>query len=105
MAKKFKKGDQVIVISGSNKGKTGKILSIIDSKVTVESVNIKTIHKKPTSSAPGQILKIEKPIHISNISHVEEERPVKIKFVIESGEGKNFAKKIRVSKKSGQKIG
>lgn len=105
MANKFKKGDQVIVISGSSKGRTGKITSISEDKVVVEGANIATVHKKPTQSSPGQILKIEKPIHISNISHVEDGKPVKVKFSIDSGEGKNFVRKNRVSKKSGKKIG
>ncbi len=104
MANKFKKNDQVIVISGSSKGKIGKIIALSDEKVTVEGVNIATVHKKPTSSAPGQIVKVEKPIHISNISHVEDGKAVKIKFVTESGEGKIFTRKGRVSKKTGKKI-
>ncbi|MBM5782510.1 MAG: 50S ribosomal protein L24 [Pelagibacterales bacterium] len=104
MANKFKKNDQVIVISGSSKGKIGKITAIIDNKVVVEGVNLATVHKKPTSSNPGQILKLEKPIHVSNISHVEDGKAVKIKFVTDSGEGKTFTRKNRVSKKSGKKI-
>lgn len=104
MANKFKKNDQVIVISGSDKGKTGRITAILDNKVVVEGVNLNTVHKKPTSSNPGQILKVEKPIHISNISHVEEGKAVKIKFVTDSGDGKSFTRKNRVSKKSGKKI-
>lgn len=104
MAHKFKKNDQVVVISGSSKGKIGKITSLSDVKVTVEGVNIATVHKKPTSTTPGQILRVEKPIHISNISHVEDGKAVKIKFVTESGEGKIFTRKSRVSKKSGKKI-
>lgn len=104
MANKFKKNDQVIVISGSDKGKTGRITAILDNKVVVEGVNLNTVHKKPTSSNPGQILKVEKPIHISNISHVEEGKAVKIKFVTDSGDGKFFTRKNRVSKKSGKKI-
>lgn len=102
---KFKKGDQVIVISGSSKKKIGKIIAIDGNKVTVEGVNIATMHKKPTSQAPGQIVKVEKPIHSSNISHVEDGKAVKIKFVVEAGEGKVFTRKNRVSKKSGKKIG
>ncbi len=105
MAEKFKKNDQVIVIAGSNKGKVGKILSLTSEKVVVEGVNLKTIHKKPTSSTPGQIIKAERPIHISNISHVENGKAVKIKFVVEAGEGKAFTRKNRVSRKSGKKIG
>ena len=104
MASKFKKNDQVIVISGSSKGKIGKIATILDNKVIVEGVNLATVHKKPTSSNPGQILKVEKPIHISNVSHVEDGKATKVKFVIDSGEGKDFTRKYRVSKKSGKKI-
>lgn len=104
MANKFKKNDQVIVLSGSSKGKSGKIISLSGDKVTVEGVNVATVHRKPTSSAPGQIVKVEKPIHISNISHVEDGKAVKIKFVTEAGEGKIFTRKSRVSKKSGKKI-
>jgi large subunit ribosomal protein L24 len=103
-ANKFKKGDQVIIIAGSSKGKVGKILSIANGKVVVEGVNVATVHKKPTSQAPGQIVKVEKPVHISNVSHVEDNKAVKIKFVTESGEGKIFTRKSRVSKKSGKKI-
>jgi len=104
MANKFKKNDQVIVISGASKGKIGKIKEIFDKKVVVEGVNVATVHKKPSSSSPGQIVKIEKPIHISNISHVEDGKAIKIKFTIDSGEKKVFARKYRVSKKSGKKI-
>lgn len=104
MAHKFKKNDQVIVIAGSSRGKTGKITTILGDKIVVEGVNLATVHKKPTSSAPGQIVKVEKPIHISNVSHVENGRAVKVKFVVESGAGKAFTRKSRVSKKSGKKI-
>lgn len=105
MANKFKKGDQIIVIAGSNKGKTGKILVVAGEKVTVEGINLATVHKKPTGQNPGQILKVEKPIHISNISHVENGKAVKVKFETAAGEGKIFSRKNRVSKKSGKKIG
>lgn len=102
---KFKKGDQVIVISGASKKKTGAILSIKGDKVLIEGVNLKTIHKKPTSQEPGQISKVERPIHLSNIAHLEDGKAVKVKFVVEAGEGKAFKRKTRVSKKSGKKIG
>jgi large subunit ribosomal protein L24 len=105
MANKFKKGDQVIVLSGSSKGKIGKVVSINENKVLVEGVNLATVHKKPTSNAPGQIVKVEKPVHISNVAHVENGKAVKISFVTEKGEGKIFVRKSRISKKSGKKIG
>lgn len=103
--KKFKKGDQVIIISGSSKNKIGKITAVMGDKVVVEGVNIATVHQKPTSQAPGQIIKVEKPVHVSNVSHVENGKAVKIKFVTEAGEGKVFTRKSRVSRKTGKKIG
>lgn len=103
--KKFKKGDQVIVIAGSDKKKIGKILSIEGNRVVVEGVNIATMHKKPTSQEPGKIVKSEKSVDLSNISHVENGKAVKIKFIVEAGEKKVFARKNRVSKKSDKKIG
>jgi large subunit ribosomal protein L24 len=105
MAKKLKKGDQVIVICGSSKGKIGNILSVVGERVIVEGVNIATIHKKPTSSSPGEISKTEKSVHSSNVSHVENGKPIKIKFVIDNAEEKPLKRKSRVSKKSGKKIG
>ena len=101
---KFKKNDQVIVISGNDRGKIGKITKVLGEKLVVEGVNIATFHQKPTSQQPGKILKIEKAIHRSNVSHCENGKPVKIKFVVESKEGKPFSKKIRISKKTENKI-
>lgn len=103
MANKFKKGDQVLVNSGSDKGKIGKIILVKNNKAVVEGVNIRTIHKKPTSNEPGKIIKSEGQIDLSNLSHVEDGKPVKIKFINEINE--NGSKiKVRVSKKSGKKI-
>lgn len=104
MANKFKKGDNIIVITGSDKGKIGKIMSVLNDRVIVEGVNISTIHKKPTSQQPGQILKKEKAIHISNISHVEDGKAIKIKYTINDGNEKIFTRKSRTSKKTGKKI-
>lgn len=101
---KLKKGDEIIVISGADKGKKGKILTITKDKVLVEGVNVKKIHKKPTNQEPGKIEKVERPVHISNVALVEDGKPVKVKIEIEKGEGKAFTRKSRVSKKSGKKI-
>ncbi len=101
---KFKKNDQVIIISGNDRGKIGKITKVLGEKLVVEGVNIATFHQKPTSQQPGKILKIEKAIHRSNVSHCENGKPIKIKFIVESKEGKPFSKKIRISKKTENKI-
>ena len=68
---KIKKGDKVRVISGSNKGSEGEIISIKKdtNKAIVEGVNIVKKHNKPSAQKPqGGISEIEAPIHISNLS-------------------------------------
>jgi large subunit ribosomal protein L24 len=71
---KIKKGDNVIVIAGSNKGKKGKILKVMpkENKVVVEGVNMrKKAHKSKTKGDPSQILDIAMPIHASNVAKYE----------------------------------
>ena len=104
MAIKFKKGDQVIVIAGSNKGKTGNIVSIRNDKVLIGGVNLATVHKKPTSNKSGEIIEVAKPIHISNVSYIENDKPVKLGFEIVAGSSKKFAGKVRISKKTKKMI-
>ena len=104
MANRFKKGDEVIIISGSDKGKVSNIILCKNDKVLVKGVNIKTIHKKPTSNSPGKIDKIERFIHISNISHVEDGKAVKVCFKVSDGKGKIFLRKNRISRRTGKKI-
>ncbi len=65
-----KKNDNVIVIAGSDKGKKGKIISVVraENKVIVEGVNIKKRHQKAKKKGElGQIIEVPAPIHISNI--------------------------------------
>lgn len=71
---KIKKGDNVIVIAGANKGKKGKVTKALPSlnKVVVEGVNIrKKAHKSKQKGDPSQILDISMPIHVSNVSKQE----------------------------------
>lgn len=65
----IKKGDNVKVITGSSKGKSGKVLKVFraENRVLVEGINIKKVHKKKTSSKPGQIVEIPMPINVSNV--------------------------------------
>ena len=68
---KIKKGDNVIVIAGSNKGKKGKVLKSIptENKVVVEGVNLrKKAHKSKTKGEHGQMIEIAMPIHVSNVA-------------------------------------
>tara|TARA_Y100001968_G_C19100358_1_gene592189 strand:- start:250 stop:561 length:312 start_codon:yes stop_codon:yes gene_type:complete len=92
---KLKKGDQVMVTAGKDKGKTGEILEILRSldKVKVSGVNIVKKHRKPSQETPGKIEEIELPVHISNVSILDPKtgKPTRIKYVIENGEKKRFA--------------
>jgi len=68
---KIKKGDNVIVIAGSNKGKRGKVLKALPAlnKVIVEGVNLrKKAHKSKKKGDPSQILDVAMPIHVSNVA-------------------------------------
>lgn len=65
-----KKGDTVLVLSGADKGKAGRVLRVIPEKdrVVVEGVNIIKRHTRPTQKSPkGGIVEKEAPIHISNV--------------------------------------
>ncbi len=66
----IKKGDNVLVIAGDSKGKTGKVLEVIvsDNRAVVEGVNLATKHSKPNAKNPkGGIIKQEMSIHVSNL--------------------------------------
>jgi len=70
---KIKKGDNVIVIAGSNKGKKGKVLKAIptENKVVVEGVNLrKKAHKAKSKGDKSQIIEIAMPINVSNVKKI-----------------------------------
>ena len=74
---KIKVGDKVRVITGSNKGKEGKVSKVLrsESRVIVEGVNIVKKHVKPNrTNETGGILETEAPIHISNVTVLSEEK-------------------------------
>ena len=99
---KLKTGDKVVVVAGSNKGKEGKITKILDSKVIVEGVNIVKKHLKPkNNNGTGEIVEVEAPIHASNVMLIDPKtkKPTKVKI-----EKDSKGKKIRISKKSNEKI-
>ena len=91
MNKKFKikTGDTVIVITGKDKGKTGKVTSVIkaNDRLVVEGVNIMKRHKKATQESPGKIEEIESSIHISNVAHLDPEtgKPTRVKYDSKDG--------------------
>ena len=101
-AARIKKGDQVIVLSGKDKGKTGTVTLAMPKadKVVVGGVNVATRHKKPTQANPqGGLEKIEAPLHISKVAHVTADgKPTRVRFETKDG------KKVRVAVKTGDQI-
>jgi len=74
MAQHVRKGDMVEIISGDHKGQTGKVLRVIPSKqqVVVEGLNLAYKHVRPSQKNPqGGRIRIEQPIHISNVLPVD----------------------------------
>ena len=92
---KLKKGDEVIVLTGKDKGKTGNVLSILKDKdrVIVQGVNIIKRHRKATQESPGKIEEIEASVHISNVSHVDPDngKPTRVKYEIKDGVKKRMS--------------
>ena len=100
---KLKKGDEVILIAGKDKGKTGKITKMYPDiyKAIVSGVNKVKKHQKPDNNQAGGIIEKEMPIHISNLAFYD----TSLKKGIRVGskfDQKN--KKIRINKNSGKTI-
>lgn len=100
---KLKKGDQVVVITGKDKGKTGEISRVIpaDNKVVVSGINMMTKHKKPTQFSQGGLEKIEAPIHVSNVALAD---PKSGKATRVGFKDLKDGQKVRIAKKSGETI-
>jgi len=99
-----KKGDNVMVIAGNNKGQSGRVL-VIDSekkRAIVEGVNMISKHTRPNADNPkGGIIKQEAPVHISNLMLIDKSgKPTR------TGRNKDekTGKTVRISKKSGEVI-
>ncbi len=100
----IKKGDNVKILAGDSKGKTGKVLEVIVEKykAIVENVNLATKHAKPSAQNPkGGILKQEMPIHISNLMLVDASGKA-TRIGLKKDEKTD--KTVRISKKSGEVI-
>lgn len=100
----IKKGDTVYVLSGEDKGQQGRVLSVQAAKqrAVVEGINIVSKSTKPTAKHPqGGIVKMEAPVHISNLALIDPKsgKPTRVGYrVNEKGE------KVRYAKKSGEEI-
>lgn len=96
---KIKKGDTVKVITGKDKGKEGKVLTVKDGKVTVEGISTVTKHSKPSQANPnGGIIHQEAAIDISNVMLVNKGKATRVGFKIDGD------KKVRVAKATGEAI-
>ncbi len=99
---RLKKGDKVIVVAGSNKGKEGTISAVLEEKVVVSGVNLRKKHLKPkNNNGTGEIVEVEAPIHASNVMLLDPKTKKPTRVRIERDEKGN---KIRIAKKSNQKI-
>ena len=104
MAARIRKGDTVVVITGTDKGRRGEVLSVMpkDSRAVVQGVRIAKRHTKPTGMGqPGGIIEREASIHLSNLMLIDpkSEKPTKVGFrVLDSG------KKVRVARVTGDVI-
>ncbi|PIR02074.1 MAG: 50S ribosomal protein L24 [Candidatus Nealsonbacteria bacterium CG_4_9_14_0_2_um_filter_37_38] len=98
---KIKKGDQILIISGKERGRTGKVLEALPGKqrIVVEGINIRKKHVRPKRSGEkGQIVQLPAPIHISNVKLICKncKNPTRVGYKIVEG------KKYRICKKCGQ---
>ena len=104
MAARIKKGDQVVVITGADKGRRGEVLQVMpkDDRALVRGIRVVRRHTKPSGmGSPGGIIEKEGPIHLSNLMLVDpkSDKPTKVGFrVLEGG------RKVRVAKATGEVI-
>lgn len=101
MAAKLKKGDEVIVLAGKDKGKKGIVTSIVpkSGKAIVDGINMAIRHEKQTQTTQGGRLPKAMPIHLSNLSLMDKNgKATRVGFKIEG------AKKLRVAKTTGDVI-
>lgn len=102
---KIKRGDNVIVTTGKNKGSKGEVLQVIrkegkDPRVIVAGVNVVKKHVKPSASNPqGGIVEKEASIHISNVALMDKDgKPTRVGYKVEGEE------KVRVAKTTGETL-
>lgn len=103
MPRHVRKGDLVMVTSGNDRGRTGKVMRVVtrDNRVVVQGVNVKKRHMKPSQLNPqGGIIEREAPVHISNVSPVVDGKPTRVRFEI-----RKDGSKVRVAARGGKELG
>ena len=99
---KIRKDDNVVVITGRDKGKSGKVLRVFpaENRVLVQGINLAKRHTKPRAGQQGAIVEKENPIHASNValSDPKDNKPTRVGFKTVDG------RKVRVALRSGEII-
>ncbi|HWD59494.1 MAG TPA: 50S ribosomal protein L24 [Stellaceae bacterium] len=98
---KIKKGDNVVVISGRDKGKQGAVLRVFpaESRLVVQGVHVARRHTRARMGDPGGIVEKELTIHVSNVAHIDPSsgRPTRVGYkTLDDG------RKVRVARRSGE---
>jgi large subunit ribosomal protein L24 len=106
---KIRKNDNVVVITGNDRGKTGKVLKVFPSisKIIIEGINLRKRHTKPNQKQPqGGIIEKEAPIHVSNVMLLDPKsnEPTRLgsKIILDEKTGKK--KSHRISKATGEMV-
>jgi len=100
---KIKKGDNVVVITGRDKGKQGEVLRVLpaESRLIVQGVHVARRHTRQRMGDPGGIVEKELTIHISNVAHIDpaSSKPTRVGYkFLEDGH------KVRIARRSGEVI-
>lgn len=100
---KIKKGDQVVVITGKDKGKKGEVVRAMptESRVIVSGVNVVKKHQKPTQTSAGGVVEKELSIHVSNVALVDPKKGTATRVEYKTSKD---GTKTRVAKASGETI-
>jgi len=99
----IRKGDVVYVRSGSDRGKTGEVVSVDPKSSTcvVKGINLRTKHLKPNQQRPkGAMVRTELPIHVSKVSPMADGKPTRVRFSVKAD-----GTKVRVAAKGGKELG
>ena len=98
---KIKKGDNVIVLTGKDKGRTGEVIQVLpkEDRAVVRGINVVKRHQRQTQTQEAGIINKEASIHLSNIAIVAKDgKPTRVGFSVVDG------KKVRVAKRTGDVI-